>query len=344
MKTAILSLLLVTILSGVSFGQINQINRKGMKRIEQSIRIAEEDERDRQLEEGGRLPTPKPAVMNVDVQLVLSKVDVKTFALAKAAEAKRITDGDPLWMYVKFKTKLGDYVITSRDPNDREKLHYTLYAEVAPRGDVGTLHQITIEFAKEDLAATELKIGLAPALFGRNKSMPLLLMMTGTTKSGVWNNEFRLTNNLTMPRNLTENLASAPIVLDLSGGSTKYRKMESEYDSIIIRGTTDVTKMPFAGSYFSNQLKTLLVDKLTAEKIAPLKVYFSGDEEQESASFTPAVKKERKVFATFTYRTGEECFYGVAEIVEPFDMAENKYGEPEISLQKDLPIACTEAN
>jgi hypothetical protein len=130
--------------------------------VDQSIRATDAAEHDRRLEEEGRLPVPKPAVMNVDVQMVLSKADVKTFAEAKAAEAKRVTDGDPLWMYVRFKSKLGDYVITTRNPEDREKLRYTLYAEVAPRGDITALHQYSILFAKEDLTATELKIGLAP--------------------------------------------------------------------------------------------------------------------------------------------------------------------------------------
>lgn len=341
MKAAIVGLLLVIIASGEAFGQIEQINRKRAARMQQSVRT---DDDDRPAEGEQPLPRPKPAVMNVDVQIVLSKSDVKTFAQAKAAEANRVADGEPLWMYVKFKTKLGDFVVTSRDADDREKLHYTLYAEIAPKGEVSPLHQFTIQFAKEDLAATELKISLAPALFGRNKSLPLLLMVADTTKSGVWNNELRLTNNLVMPRNLTDNLANAAVVLDLSKGSTKYQTMESQYDSIIIRGTTDVGKMPFAGSFSNYQLKTQLTEKLAAENIAPLKIYFSGDERQEIASFTPSVKKVRKVFATFTYRTGEECFYGVAEIVELYDMLQTKYGVPEIRLQKDLPIACGEAN
>jgi hypothetical protein len=342
-KAVIIGVLLMTVVSGTAFGQIEQIGRK-RSRIDQSLRTAEDVENERRAEEQGRLPAPKPAVLNVDVQIVLSKADVKTFAEAKLAEAKRVLDGDRLWMYVKFKSKLGDYVITSRDPDDREKLHYKLYAEVAPKGESAALHQITIEFAKEDLAATELKIGLAPAVFGRNKSLPLFLMMTGTTRSGVWNNDVRLTNNLNMPRALTDNLAIAPVVLDLSAGSTKYRKMESEYDSIVIRGTADVKKMPIAGSFVSDQLKVRLMERLAAEKIEPGKVYFSGDERQEFASFTPSLKKARKVFATFTYQTGEACFYGVAEILETFDLLQMKYGEPDFRFEKGLPIACSEVN
>jgi hypothetical protein len=109
-------------------------------------------------------------------------------------------DGEPLWLYLKFKSKLGDYVLATRDPEDREKLRYTMYAEIAPRGDVTALSQYAIQFTKEDLRATELKIGLAPAAFGRNKSIPVFLMVSSSAKPGVWNNEFRLTNSTTVPR------------------------------------------------------------------------------------------------------------------------------------------------
>jgi hypothetical protein len=47
-----------------------------------------------------------------------------------------------------------------------------MYAEIGPHGDVTSLSQYVIQFTKEDLALTELKIGLAPALFGRtNRSL-----------------------------------------------------------------------------------------------------------------------------------------------------------------------------
>ena len=341
-RTAIIVLLLL-LGSSVAVGQIMQ-SKRWRDRMDQSVKASEDADHDRRLEEEGRLPVPKPAVMNVDVQMVLSKADVKTFAQAKAAEAKRITDGDPLWLYAKFKSKLGDYVITTRNPEDREKLRYTLYAEIAPRGDITALHQYSILFAKEDLAATELKIGLAPGQFGRNKSLPILLALTNTTKSGVWNNEFRLTNTTAMPRTLESNLASSYVVIDFSTGVSKYKKMESEYDSMLLRGTTDTSKMPLAGTYFSNELKTRLVEKLAAENIQPLKVYFSGDDWQESASVAPTARKSRRVFATFTYRQGEVCSYGLAEFAETFDFMKGAYTEPEIRIQKDMPIPCAEAN
>ncbi len=54
------------------------------------------------------------------------------------------------------------------------------------------------------------------------------------------------------------------------------------------------------------------------------------------------MKRTRKVFATFTYRRAEQCYYGVAGIAENFDLMQGKFGEAEIDLQKDLPVPCTE--
>jgi len=341
------SVLIISILfvgSIVVYSQDFPQKERFRKRTEQSIKASDDREHDRRLEESGNLPVPKPAVMNVDVQIVLSKAEYKTFAEAKTAEAKKIVDGEPLWLYVKFKSKLGDYVLTTRHPEDPERLRYTLYAEVAPRGDITALNQYSIRFAKEDLAATELKINLAPGLFGRNKSMPVFLMTSGAAKSGVWNNEFRLTNSTAFPRALNENLASTPITLDLAGGPGKYKKMDSQYDSIILRGTTDLAKMPVAGTFFSEEVKNHVETKLAGESITPIKIYFSGDDWEELASFGISPRKSRRVFATFTYRRGEACFYGVAEVVENYDLIGSKFSEAEIKLQKDLPVLCTEIN
>ena len=339
-RVVILSLVLASGV-GSAFGQFPQRDRI-RERLDRSIKASEEREHDQSLERASALPIPKKAVMNVDVQMALSKAEHKTFAEAKAAEAKKLVDGEPLWMYVKFKGKLGDYVLTTRNPQDPERLKYSLYAEVAPRGDVTALHQVTLQFTKEDLAATELKINLAPGLFGRNRSIPIYLMTSSAIKSGVWNNELRLTNTLATPRGLTDNLASAPITIDLSAGGTKYRKMDADYDSIILRGTTDVVKMPVPGTFFNEDLRAKISARLAAENIKPEKVYFSGDDWLEYSSFGLQMKKQRRVFATFTYRAGEACFYGVAEVVEDYDFLNSKYGEADIKLQKDLPLQCAE--
>jgi hypothetical protein len=58
-----------------------------------------------------------------------------------------------------------------------------------------------------------------------------------------------------------------------------------------------------------------------------VKIYFSGDEWQEFGSGGFTQTRSRKVFATFTYRNGESCLYGTAEVVQKFDVAESKFGE-----------------
>jgi hypothetical protein len=326
-------------LATATTAQFPQMERS-RQRMEALRKADEARQHDERLANEAHLPVPKPAVMNVDVQIVLSKNEYKTFAEAKAAEAKKIVDGEPLWLYVKFKTKLGDYVLTTRHPDDRERLRYTLYAEVAPRGDITALNQYSIQFAKEDLPATELKIGLAPALFGRNKSIPVFLMTSSGIKSGVWNNELRLTNNITFPRGLQENLASAPITLDFAGGSTKYQKMDSDYSSIVLRGTTDLTKLPVAGGFFSEPLKAEITQKLASENIKPARIYFSGDDWEEFSSLGVQAKRYRKVFATFTYRDGEKCQYGVAGVVQNFDSMQGKFATSDIEVQKGLTAPC----
>jgi hypothetical protein len=167
-------------------------------------------------------------------------------------------------------------------------------------------------------------------------------MTSGAAKTGVWNNEFRLTNTIVVPRALNANLATTPVTLDFSGGLTKYPKMDSEYDSIVLRGTTDLSRMPVAGTFFSEPLATKVTEALAPEGIKPEKIYFSGDDWQEYASFSMGMRKHRKIFATFAYRSSEKCLYGVAEIVQNYDFMNSKYGDPEISFQKGLPIPCAE--
>lgn len=344
MKKVLLAALAVILTAVViAPAQIEQAERF-KKRMEQSVKASAEREHDERLEAESMLPVPKMAVTNVDVQAVLTKAEFKTFTEAKAAEAKKVLDGEPLWLYLKFKTKLGDYVLTTRNPDDHEKLRYTLYAEIGPRGDVTALNQYAIQFAKEDLAATEIKIALAPALFGRNKSIPVFLMTSGSAKPGVWNNELRLTNNTSLPRPATSNLSIVPITLDFAGGVTKYKKLASEYDSIVLRGSNDVARLPVAGTFFSEPIKAAIAEKLAAEKITPVKIYFSGDDWQEFGSGGFSSTKTRKVFATFTYRSGEACKYGVAEVSQQYDFMQTKFGDPEITIQKDLTAPCTDVD
>jgi hypothetical protein len=344
-KRILLILAILTVFTSASTAQIERAER-ARQRIEQ-LRRAEDDRNRQRREELDRLsaiPKPRAAVMNVNVQTVLTKSEYKTFAEAKPNAVTRVSDGDELWFYAKFNSRLGDYVLTVEDAEDPTSRRYLLYVEIGPKDDVTTLNQYVLEFKKEDLAAQELKINLAPGLQGRNKSIPVFLMMTSAGKPGLWQNEIRLTNTITFPRSLTDNLAKSTVTLDLAGGPDKYRAMEDAYDSIALRGTTDVSRMPAPGSFYDEGLKGQIVAKLSSVGIIPARLYFSGDNWMEYASFSPAIRKSRKVFATFTYRKAETCFYGVATTVQDFEAMKSAFGESVITLQKDTPLPCAQLN
>lgn len=344
MKKAVV-LVFLLIVSGVipGYGQIEQRRRQREK-----MQRAVQAERDRinasRGEQMTAIPKPKAAVMNVDVQVALAKTEHNSFAEAKPKAVNRISDGDVLWLYIKFNGKLGDYVMTSRDPENPGSLHYRLYAEIGPQGDISALSRIPMKFTKEDLELKELKINLAPGLHGRNRSIPVFLDTAGNGKPGLWNNEFRLTNTPAIPRSLDDNLAKMPIVLDFTRGTDRYRQMETEYDSIVLRGSTDARKMPIPGRFVNDDLKSRIVTNIRFEGIKPVRVYFSGDAWAENASFGVGSHRSRKIFATYTYQKGKSCFYGLAAVEEPYDFVHSKFGEAEIKLQNDFPIPCTDLN
>lgn len=320
------------------FSQFEQM-RRSRERMNKSIRT-DEKERRRAEERGESVPLPKPAVMNSDVQGILTSRDFKSFAEAKSAAVDRVADGENLWLYLKFKTKLGDYVLASRNAEDPAKLTYTLFAEIGPKGDVTALNQYVLQFAKEDLALAELKINLAPGLAGRNRSMPLFLTAAAAAKPGVWTNEIRISNIATIPRAPNGHLSATPFVLDLKGGNQKYRKINADYESIILRGTTDESVLPTAGSFFDKAVRDAVLARLAADGLLPSKLYFAGDNWSEYLGSTMAMKRERKIFAVFTYTQAAKCFYGLAEAVQKYDYANGRFGQSEINLQKNLPIPC----
>jgi hypothetical protein len=306
--------------------------------MDESVRATEEIERKRrEAMEGEAPPVPRAAVINVDVQGVLSAQDLKSFAEAKLRPSVRLKDGENLWLYLKFKTKLGDYVLTTRDADDPTNVHFTLFAEIGPKGDVTALQQYVLRFVKEDLAATELKINLAPGLAGRNRSIPLFLDAAGSSKPGVWTREIRISNAAAIPRDY---LATTAVALDLQGGNAKFRKMLAEYDSMVLRGTTDLTVVPVAGTFYDAAVRDAVLAKLTTEKLSPTNFYFAGDQWAEQLGSTMSPRRERKVFGVATYNRAAGCFYAVAEVVQKFDYLNDRFGASEVTLTKDLPLPC----
>lgn len=320
-------------------------NRK-LERIQQVRQVGEERERGRQneAETGSGLPVPKPAVMNVNVRAVVAKTEYKSFNEALTHPAAVISDGEPLWLYLKFNTRLGDYVVADRPTESPETIRYRLFFEIGPQGDVMTLNQYVLEFTKDDLALQELKINLAPGLRGRNAAIPIFLSNAAARQAGVWKNELRITNNTAFPRGKDENLAKVNLNLDLAKGRLKYSQMEQGYDSMVIRGSLDTAVIPFPGSFYSQRVKAAVDDAVAREGIKPARVYFAGDAWSESAVFAPGLSRVRKIYAVFTYKKGQSCFYGTARIEESYDTMANDFGEPALSLQKDLPLSCSALN
>jgi hypothetical protein len=330
--------------------QIQQAER-ARERRGALIRAGEERrERERQAEGvagAAGASKARAAVMNVDVKAVFTRNEYKTFAEAQSNAVNRIADGDPLWLNIKFNGKLGDYVFALPDNEEPGKYRYVLYTEIGPQGDVTALTRFALRFAEADLSAGELKINLAPGIFGRNRSIPVLLKTADGARPGVWNNEFRITNSPSITRPPNDFLVKSPVVLDLSRTHTKYRQMWAEYDSVQLRGSPDVLKMPVAGSFFSAAIKKEVVDKLKTSAIIPAKFYFSGDDWGEIAGSVfslqdPAfsAKKERRIFAAYTYEKFGSCLYGIAAVTQGYDEEASKFLTTSVDLTNDFPIHC----
>ncbi|MBA2378742.1 MAG: hypothetical protein H0V76_04115 [Blastocatellia bacterium] len=328
-----------------AFGQFEQM-RRVRERLDRSVEAARAREAGTEGERANAsaLPQPKPAVMNVDVQAVITRTDHASFAEAKPAAVSRIGDGDQLWLFVKFNGKLGDYVRTLPDPENPGEFRYLLFAEIAPQGDISALSQYVLQFRKDDLALPELKINLSPGLPGRNSSMPVLLSTVAEGKPGVWNNEFRLTNVPAVPRALTQNLVSTPVVFDFTSGVSKYPRLNENYYSMVLRGTDDTARMPIAGSFYSLPVKTEITAELKEQGITPVRLYFASEQWEETSTSTMNMSKTRRVFAGFTYKVGEACEYGVAEASQKFDFMASRYLPTTVSVKKGFPIGCDKLN
>lgn len=341
-------LLLAVILGGVYaegsdvFGQRQRNDRVQRRRdqIIQSNREREQQARDARIASENAVPVPKPAALNVNVQAVISGENLASFDEARAASAERIQDGSELWLYIRINGKLGDYAYAVRDPDIGGPIRYMMFLDVGPQNDSTVQARFLLEFADFDLVKSELKINLAPGRPGRNASTPVLLFVAGNRGPGLWKNELRLSNSVEVIRPREQNLAIAPVIFDLPNGSAGYRTMLENYDSILLRGTTDTAQPPIPGSFYSLPLKTRVLSILRGESIVPVRFFFSGDSWMESTTFESAPARLRRIFAAFTYRRGNGCFYGFAEIVERFDFDAGKFGEASITPQIGFPLSC----
>ncbi len=339
MKKAVLFGVLLALTAITVFPQFPQA-RRTRDRLQRSQEAAEE--RARKEEAANALPKPKPAKMNVDVQMAVAKADHKTFAEAQNAAAATISDGESLWLYIKFNGKLGDYVLTERDKENDGQLRYLMFAEVAPAGDVTALNHYVLQFTKEDLQKPEIKINLTPGVPGHLASIPVFVDVAGTREPGVWRNEIRLTNSRLVPRSLGDNLATSQINLELPQGPAKYRTMMADYRSMVLRGTTDKAQLPIPGSFYSLPLKTDITAKLREAGITPVRFYFTGSVWDEFGSSKLNPKGLRRIHAVYTYRGGEECSYGVATVRQFYEAVNERWATEAITLSEKLPLACSQ--
>jgi hypothetical protein len=314
-------------------------------KIQRQIRAAEERERqsrgdDISADRTTAVSNPKPAVTNVDVEAVLTRNEYRSFAEAKPNSVALIADGQPVWMYIRFNGKLGDYVLTRPDSDAGGNPKYFLFAEIGPQGEQTVQVQFAVQYAREDLMLPELKINLSPGKAGRNASIPLLLAAAGRAGAGRWNSELRLVNAPDTPREKSRVLANSPFVFDFTGGISKYPKMLRDYDSMVLRGTTDVSRMPVPGLFYSLPLKADIIASLKAEGIVPVRFYFAVDDWEEWYVGGPQPRRTRTVFAVFTYREATACFYGVVRATRTIDERSSSYGRTETAVTKGIPLAC----
>ncbi|MEP6945831.1 MAG: hypothetical protein ABJA02_07935 [Acidobacteriota bacterium] len=278
-------------------------------------------------------------VTNVDVQMVLTKNDYKSFAEAKPNAATVFADGDPAWLYIKLNGKLEKYVYRTSDPSGER---FLLFVEYGPAGDVTAKSHETIEFSKAELALSEFKMSLAPGKAGHNNALAIYIKNVAVSKPGLWHNELRISDRPGFPRSPGDYLAKTAFNSDFSKGIAKYPAERNSFQSLVLRDSTDESKLPIAGKFDDKAVRTELTNRLTSEGIVPTSIYFSDDFWGEYSDDPSSIRQFRTITATFLYRSGAACMYGTADITQRFAPMNDRFGESTIDLKKDIAIPCSE--
>ena len=322
------------------FPQMRTIEERTNQKREQIERTEAET---KQLEATNKTTPPAfyPAVMNVDVRLALTKSDSKNFAEAKPKVVTQIADGDPAFLFVKFREKLQRYVYTLRNTDGTER--YLIFVEYGPQGDSTAKSHSILEFRRDELTATELKFSLSPGRAGNNNSLAIFIRNIAASKPGRWNNEIRFTNSPAFPRGPNDYLAKTAFVADFTKGFIKYPKMLPTFESMVIRDTIDESVLPIEGKFADLDVRTALEQKLTAEGITPSRVYFSGDRWSEYSDLPASQRQFRFITGVFQYQKEQTCLYGVATITQSYSPMDDRYGESVITIKKDISTPCVAA-
>jgi len=271
---------------------------------------------------------------------VLTSSPAKDFAAAQAVAVTKVVDGQPLWLHLRFEPNLRAHVNKSDLTTDDGHLRYFLWAELGPRGGSEVYQRDGFEFKKEQLDLSELRVALAPGQGGRNQSLSVFLKPVGLGRPGVWENELRLHNRPTGPKERSEYLRILPITADVSDGLPQYRAMAQAYDQAVRRGSAADNQLPKPGRFADARLQAAILAKLKADGVQPARFFFSSDDWEGSRDSDTGARLERTVYAAYTYRKGSDCLSGVAEVTQPYSQISASYGQSLIALRKDSPIQC----
>lgn len=315
--------------------------RRHEERRRQAIEADEKRQRENAESAAAKVPQPKPSVVNKNVRIVLSGKSVNNFDEAAAAQKSKVVDGDDLWLYVKFDTKVGDYVRTVPDTENGGTYKYLLYADVSPQGDLTVISRYVIRFTRDDLELKELKVNLSPGMAGRNAAIPIFVNVAATRKPGLWTNQIRIANTITSPRMLSGDLASADLAFDFSGGNVKYAAINEDFESMILRGTAERSVLPAPGNFYSLPLKTRIQNSLKEKGITAVHFYYASDDWSEFGASILSPVPRREVFAVFTYRENANCFYGVAKLSQQLDALTSAFSGGEITFTRGIKTSCT---
>ncbi len=196
-------------------------------------------------------------MQNPEVQMVLTSSRANSWADAQKKAVTKVSDGDPLWIYLKTAKPLKEYVYSNED--DPNSATGQLSLVISPRGTYTSLLQrakgpdSSWPLRPEEMRANEITISLAPggarayqipgaSSAKSGKATFFLNFVAGpNAEPGTWDNEIFVIGNKqhvdalgrvdpTVVRQMP--MAVAPITVDVSSGFSKYKVLYKEDCSV----------------------------------------------------------------------------------------------------------------
>jgi hypothetical protein len=191
-------------------------------------------------------------MQNPEVQMVLTKSRPSSWADAQKKAVTKVSDGDPLWLYLKTAKPLKEYVYKRNDPETVGELELM----IAPQGSYTSVSQSVNgpssiwPLRPEEMRGNEIAISLAPgatryfqppgARFTHSSKAMFFLEFVGgaNARRGQWQNEIFVIGN---QQHVDANgridsggalrrvpMAVAPITVDVPDGISKYKALSQE--------------------------------------------------------------------------------------------------------------------